>query len=274
MTEIDLPGIDISQFPPEIAGDHFQYHADLAKLREACKEWGFFRVVNHGIPPDLIEKVVSVTQDLLSMPVELKDTVTTSNPMESYLRFPNFEVFYLVGMPNPRSIQEICEKIWPQGNSNFCEAVGKFTLLQSNLATKIIKIILASLGLDARKFYQSDFKKCSAKFHINGYPSHGKRMGDVVLPCHGDVNCMTILYNDENAGLQVRSKEGEWFNVKPQPDSFVVNIGDCLRAWSNGRYRSADHRVIYTGWKHRISLPYSINFPHHFQIYAPQELVG
>ncbi|KAH9288979.1 hypothetical protein KI387_033096, partial [Taxus chinensis] len=153
------------------------------------------------------------------------------------------------------------------------EAVGKFTLLQSNLATKIIKIILASLGLDASKFYQSDFKKCTAKFHINGYPSHGKRMGDVVLPCHGDVNCMTILYNDENAGLQVRSKEGEWFNVKPQPDSFVVNIGDCLRAWSNGRYRSADHRVIYTGWKHRISLPYSINFPHHFQIYAPQELV-
>ncbi|KAH9288973.1 hypothetical protein KI387_033090, partial [Taxus chinensis] len=273
MTEINLPQIDISQVPLEFEGNHIQDHAELAKLREACKEWGFFRVVNHGITPELLQKVVSVTQDLLSMPAEVKDRVTTSNPMESYIRSPDFDVFCFVGMPNPDSIQEIALKIWPEGNSKFCEATGKFSLLLSDLGTKIIKFILASLGLDATKFYQSDFEKCKANLHINGYSSHGKCMGDVVLPCHADVECLTILYNDENAGLQVRSKQFKWFNIKYEPDSFVVNIADCLQAWSNGRYRSADHRVVYTGWKNRISLPFSIIFPQDYQIWAPEELV-
>ncbi|KAH9288977.1 hypothetical protein KI387_033094, partial [Taxus chinensis] len=129
------------------------------------------------------------------------------------------------------------------------EAIGKLSLLLSDLGTKIIKSILASLGLDATKFYQSDFEQCKANLHINGYSSHGKCMGDVVLPCHADVECLTILYNDENTGLQVRSKKGNWFNIKSQPDSFIVNIGDCLQAWTNDRYCSPDHRVVYTGWK-------------------------
>ncbi|KAH9300682.1 hypothetical protein KI387_012265 [Taxus chinensis] len=273
MTEINLPEIDISQFQQEIEGDHIQYHAELAKVREACKEWGFFRVVNHGIAPELLQKVVSVTQDLLSMPAEVKDRVTTSNPAESYIRLPDFDVFCFMGMPNTDSIQEMCEKIWPEGNSNFCEAIGALSLFLSDLRTKIIKSILASLGLDATKFYKSDFEKCKANLHINGYSSHGKCMGDVVLPCHADVECLTILYNDGNTGLQVRSKQGKWFNIKSQPDSFIVNIGDCFQAWTNGRYRSPDHRVVYTGWRNRISLPFSIIFPHDAQIWAPVELV-
>ncbi|KAH9288974.1 hypothetical protein KI387_033091, partial [Taxus chinensis] len=229
MSEFNLPQIDISQFQQGIQGDHIQYHAELAKLREACKEWGVFRVVNHGITPELVQEVVSVTQDLLSMPAEVKDRVTTSNPTESYVRSPEFEMFYLLGMTNPDSIQEIALKIWPEGNKNFCDAIGKFSLLLSDLWTKIIKSILASLGLDATKFYQSDFEKCKANFQINGYSSHGKCMGDVVFPSHADVECLTILYNDEHAGLQFRSKQGKWFSIKPQPDSFVVNIGDCLQ---------------------------------------------
>ncbi|KAH9325098.1 hypothetical protein KI387_005276, partial [Taxus chinensis] len=235
MTEIDLPLIDISQFAGvESEGDGFQYHPEVAKVREACKEWGFFRVVNHGIPPDLLQKVESVSRDLLSMPVEVKDRVTTSNPLQSYARSPDQDFFCLEDMPNPDLLQKLAQKIWPEeGNPEFCEAIGRYSSLLSDLAAKITKIIIASLGLDANKFYKSDFEKCQATLHIHGYSSHAKCTGDEALQSHSDAGGVTILYNDETEGLQVRSKQGKWFNVNPKPGSFIVNLGDCFKVWSN-----------------------------------------
>ncbi|KAH9325440.1 hypothetical protein KI387_005618, partial [Taxus chinensis] len=98
-------------------------------------------------------------------------------------------------------------------------------------------------------------------------------IGDEALASHADPGCLTILYNDEMEGLEIRSKQGKWFNVRPAPDSFIVNLGDSMKAWSNGRYRSADHRVVYRGWMNRISLPFFITPPLDAQIWAPQELV-
>ncbi|KAH9309633.1 hypothetical protein KI387_037544 [Taxus chinensis] len=262
MAEIDLPLIDVSQFPQELEfeGAHFHNHPEVAKLEEACKEWGFFRVVNHGIEPDLLQKVMSVSRDLLSMPAEVKERVQTYNAVQTYNRS---ESFYFLDMPNPDLIQQISRKIWPEdGNSNFCETIDKYSLFLSDLQTKITKSILASLGLDPRTFYQCDFEKCKATLFINKYSCDEKcRIGDEALASHADPGCLTILYNDEREGLEIRSKQGKWFNVRPAPDSFIVNLGDSMKAWSNGRYRSADHRVVYRGWMNRISLPFFITPP-------------
>ncbi|GLJ41168.1 hypothetical protein SUGI_0852400 [Cryptomeria japonica] len=82
-----------------------------------------------------------------------------------------------------------------------------------------------------------------------------------------------ILYQDDVGGLQIRSKEGKWFNVKPLSHSFVINLGDSLKAWSNGRYHSADHRVVCKGWIDRMSIAFFISFPMETEIWAPEELV-
>ena len=50
---------------------------------------------------------------------------------------------------------------------------------------------------------------------------------------HIDMSCITILYQDEIGGLQVRSNEGEWIDINPSEGTLVVNIGDMLQAWSN-----------------------------------------
>ncbi|KAL5141567.1 Gibberellin 20-oxidase-like protein [Glycine soja] len=53
------------------------------------------------------------------------------------------------------------------------------------------------------------------------------------LGMHTDMSCITILYQDEIEGLQVRSNEGEWIDINPSEGTLVVNIGDMLQAWSN-----------------------------------------
>lgn len=234
MKEADLPVIDISQCPREFEKDRLQCHPEVVKLRKACEEWGIFRLLNHGVPHNLLQKILLVSRELLSMPMEVKDTVTSSDPSKSYMRKPGdlitFESFCLVDMPNQDIILDLSRKIWPnEGNSNFCEAIGAFSLFLSDLAQRIIKLILVSLGLDAETFYEYDFVKCKALLRINGYTSHGKCSGEEALFAHADRGCLTILYNDEEEGLQVRSKEGEWINVKPSPNSLIVNLGICFK---------------------------------------------
>ncbi|KAH9319378.1 hypothetical protein KI387_021147, partial [Taxus chinensis] len=154
------------------------------------------------------------------------------------------------------------------------ETIGTYTLAMADLQRKMSKIILASLGLDVKTFYHSDFEECTAYMRINHYWSDGKSTDEeAALFAHTDITCFTILYQDDEGGLQIRSDEGKWFNVKPVSNSFIVNVGDSLKAWSNGRYRSAEHRVVYKGWRDRISVPWFAHFPYDKEIWAPAELV-
>jgi isopenicillin N synthase-like dioxygenase len=50
-----------------------------------------------------------------------------------------------------------------------------------------------------------------------------------------------------------------WVPVPVTPDSYVVNIGDLVQKWTAGYYRSAVHRVINFGDKHRYSAPFFLN---------------
>ncbi|KAH9326553.1 hypothetical protein KI387_006731, partial [Taxus chinensis] len=155
------------------------------------------------------------------------------------------------------------------------EAIRKYIAYVADLATKISKMLIASLGLDVDAFYHSDFENWKSHMRINNYYSSDGRMSmeEEFPSAHTDIGLFTILYQGNEGGLQVRSKEGKWLNVKPLPHSFVINVADCFKAWSNGRYHSAEHRVVYKGWENRISLPYFVQFPPDKQILAPEELV-
>ncbi|GLJ41176.1 hypothetical protein SUGI_0852490 [Cryptomeria japonica] len=166
VSNVDLPVIDLSKFPQDLDDEelsHLRDHPMLDKLREACIKWGFFRLVNHGISVELLEKVQKVSRGLLSMLTEAKDRATTRNPLDSYSRKPNFETFSLLDSSNSESLEQMCLKIWPEGNPSFCETMVTYGLCDSNLAQKITKIILASLGLDANALYHSPksaFQNC------------------------------------------------------------------------------------------------------------------
>ncbi|KAJ0983171.1 hypothetical protein J5N97_011426 [Dioscorea zingiberensis] len=62
-------------------------------------------------------------------------------------------------------------------------------------------------------------------------------------------------YQDQVGGLQLM-KDGRWITVKPNPSALVVNIGDLFQAWSNGVYKSVEHRVISNPNQERFSVAY------------------
>lgn len=147
----------------------------------------------------------------------------------------------------------------------------------TELSKRIIEILLLSLedGLDHKKYYESEFKNGHGYLRIINY-TPPKCLDDEVegLGMHTDMSCVTIVYQDQIGGLQVKSKQGKWMDISPCEETLVVNIGDMLQAWSNEKFRSSEHRVVLKQPVNRFSLAFFWCFEDEKMILAPDEVVG
>lgn len=112
--------------------------------------------------------------------------------------------------------REVCEK--------YAEAVEK-------LSFKLLEFISRSLGLPA-EYFSSKFQDHTSFLRLNHYPPCPEPELALGVGRHKDAGALTVLVQDEVGGLQVRRKDGEWIGVKPIPDSFVINVGDCIQVSS------------------------------------------
>jgi isopenicillin N synthase-like dioxygenase len=75
---------------------------------------------------------------------------------------------------------------------------------------------------------------------------------------HADSGGFTILWLVDNGGLEVQTKSGEWVGAPPIADTFVINLGNIMQIWTNGRFSSTPHRVINRSGD-RYSIPLFVN---------------
>lgn len=146
----------------------------------------------------------------------------------------------------------------------------------TELSKRILEILLMSLGEGFdKKYCESEFKNCHGYLRIVNYTPPKSLVDEVEgLGMHTDLSCVTIVYQDEVGGLQVKSKEGKWMDISPCEQTLVVNIGDMLQAWSNEKLRSSEHRIILKKPVNRLSLAFFWCFEDEKVILAPSEVVG
>ncbi|KAD4584847.1 hypothetical protein E3N88_22448 [Mikania micrantha] len=198
-----------------------------------------------------------------------------------FIASPFFESLRVSGPDFCASAQSSAEALLNQSNPEFCEAVREYGDRMRILSKKITQILLMCLGKDFEMQFKSEFSSCEGYLRINNYSLPEKRvMGKEVegLGMHTDMSCLTIVYQDDIGGLQVRSEDEKWLNIDPLEESLVVNIGDLLHAWSNGRLRSSEHRVVLKECRNqnqnRVSLAFFWCFEDNKVISAPNEVVG
>jgi 2OG-Fe(II) oxygenase superfamily len=87
---------------------------------------------------------------------------------------------------------------------------------------------------------------------------------EVGIGAHTDYECFTLL-KPTAPGLEVLNGAGDWIDVPPVPDTFVVNIGDMLELWINGAYVATSHRVRKVK-EERYSFPLFFNVDYHTEV--------
>lgn len=286
--EFDLPVIDLAALHWKSKAESDQQlmgSEELKKLRDACQDFGFFHVINHGINPTVIRTVDSIARDMFALPTDIKERAILPTFFTGYIpqeigpmgkeSVPESMLFR-----NDHIVDQVSSKLWPQGNQKFCERIREYKGEMRELSLGILKLILYSLGADVSKQYGSaPFDNCEFQIRMNFYHNDKNLEAaadddQIFYKAHTDIGCLTILYQDDVGGLQIRTKEGQWINTKPLHGSFAVNIGDCLQMWSNSRYRSAEHRVVYGGHTtRRLSIAFFMFVSDEGEIRAPQELI-
>jgi isopenicillin N synthase-like dioxygenase len=125
------------------------------------------------------------------------------------------------------------------------------------IGNALLGALAHSLG-QSEDFFKGKYQKPLARAQMVFYPASSEkdeseqRFG---VAAHTDFGVLTLLLQDENGGLQVRHKSGDWIEAPPIPNTIVCNIGDLLQRWSNDRFVSTLHRVINRSGNKRYSIP-------------------
>ena len=153
--------------------------------------------------------------------------------------------------------------VWPADMPWFKDGVYPFFESSTRCAEAVLSGFAMAAGLAPDCFTRHADLPIS-RGSLQFYPPQPSELGAdrFGVSAHTDFGVLTVLCQDDIGGLELESLDGEWIAVPPIPSTMVVNVGDLLARWSNGRYRSTPHRVIITSGRERLSvvLAYDPNF--------------
>ena len=259
-----LPMIDVSDLSHERA---LSYQRIGAEICQACEQVGFFYITGHGISDATVQAAVRASSEFFAQPTELKKSVAVNLVNRGYMGFgecvlPNAqsaclkEVFFW----GPESTASTslplvgCNR-WPETLPAMREPVIAYYEAVTACAQRLLKAIACGLGL-APDFFAPYYRSPLARGQLLHYPVPPGQADKSVFGAspHCDFGCLTVLWQDENGGLEVRVAQGDWVSAPPVAGSLVVNIGDLLAFWTGGRLRSTVHRVRNLSRNERYSI--------------------
>ncbi|XVF67644.1 hypothetical protein PTKIN_Ptkin10aG0137900 [Pterospermum kingtungense] len=242
-----IPLIDLSLLnSPDAVSDPSTLHSLVSKIGNACKHWGFFQVINHGVPPEKLEKLYKASRKFFAQPLEEKVKIKKDevkilgyNNAEHTKNVRDWKEVFDFSIQNPTIVpasrdpddNQVVEwhNQWPQYPLELREACEEYAEELEKLSYKLMEIIAMSLGLSADRFH-GFFKDQTSYIRLNHYPPCPAPDLALGLGRHKDSGALTILAQDDVGGLEVKRKsDGEWVWVKPTPDAFIVNVGDIVQ---------------------------------------------
>ncbi|CAM8941627.1 unnamed protein product [Rhodiola kirilowii] len=254
----DLPVIDLSD-----VHDATSLASIVSQIGYACRTWGFFQVINHGVPGEVLENILLEAGKFFELPMEEKMKVVKVSG-EKKLGFCLCEPDTVNGVKLWRhgfdylitgyDEDEDLTNQWPQYPPDLRKRAMGFSVETEKLGLRIIELVSLSLGLPAsklREYFKPNTRRYSRLHHYPPCPSPHLAFG---IGPHEDGGALTFLIQDKVGGLEVqRRADGEWIRVKPITNGYVVNVGHMMEAWTNGKYVSTMHRIKLSPDKGRLS---------------------
>ncbi|KAL1561942.1 protein SRG1-like [Salvia divinorum] len=239
--------------------------SELEKFHSACKEWGIFQLMNHGLDGSLLEKLRREIHEFYALPLEerLRYKIRAGE-FEGYgqnliqnsgdEKADWAERFYMITNP----IRRRKPHLFPELPGSLRESLEGFITELQKVAKWLLGLIAEALEMDAKEIEEM-FEDGMQSVRMNYYPPCPEPDKVIGLMPHSDGSGVTVLLQVNGVqGLQIK-KDGLWMPVEFLPEALAVNLGDIVEVLSNGLYKSIEHRAAVNSEKERISIAMFFN---------------
>jgi len=232
------------------------------EIHKACRETGFFYISGHGVPQALMDGQIEMTRRFFAQPTEAKrDVAIAHSPCrrgyEEGLQIldpgspPDLKESFMLGRelgpehPHVRDgVPNYGPNLWPAELPGFREQIEAYQAEVIRIGTHLMGCLAASLDLDPGYFAEG-LRDPQCGMRLLHYPPQPadtafNRLG---AGAHSDWGSITILLQDDMAGLEVLNADDAWILATPIRGTFVINIGQMMERFSAGLYRANLHRV-------------------------------
>lgn len=272
-TAEEMPILDLS---PLVAGQPID--ALARALRRACETTGFFYVANHGVPRKVVDDVFEATRRYFDLPLEerlklkIDDRFRRGFMPEGINQHPGYapdiKESYEFALDLPLDDPAVVAGLplhgpnrWPAGHPWLRAAAEAYFAETMALGKRLLRVFALSLGMPEDFFLQYTRKPMvqTRLFHYRPAPADALDRKAFGVAPHSDYGMITLLTQDPIGGLELRKRDGEWVRAPWVDGTFVVNLGDMFKVWTNDVYVSNLHRVVNRLGRERYSIPTFFN---------------
>jgi isopenicillin N synthase-like dioxygenase len=228
---------------------------------DALETTGFAVIVGHDVPEALASETYATMKAYFALPLvaKLRDSPPEKTKGRGYLPIGIESVAKTLAGETP---PDLCEAlvfpnphrhfggaqggmIWPREPKEVQPRVEAWTRAIVSLSGSLTR--LSALALDLPEdYFEPWHSDPSIALRFVNYPDQvdPPAPGQLRYGAHHDYGGLTILRQDRAPGaLEICSADGVWGEAGVVPESFVINVGELLSRWTNGRWRSTLHRV-------------------------------
>ena len=244
----------------------------IETVRTGAREVGFLTLYNTPIPLVDIEEVFAAYGAFFGLPASEKEAVnmarTGSNrgwgaPGSEQVdpdANPDYKQVFDCGFEVKGSdLPSYAPNLWPDEPVDFQVIVENYYARALAFSSDLLAAIAGAIG-EEPEYFRARFDQPMALLRGNYYPERPEWAGDkdFGIATHTDYGCLTLLAMDGTPGLEVRKRGGGWIPVNAPMGEFVINFGEMLEMWTEGRVVATPHRVV-GGRDERLSIPLFYN---------------
>ena len=258
----DIPILDIGPYLAGVSGAAESLAENIRFIQETI---GFYVVINHGVAPEVMDNAYSALRRFFARPKEEKLKLKFGEKSVGYIA-PKSTV-YVTSKVNKNTKQDLNETLalaierepshpyierglrfvvpnpWPESLPGFRDSIVDFQNSIVELGQRIVPLYALALEYPAH-YFDKDFEEPIVWIRNAHYPAVEPEENQFGISPHSDHSFITLLPLSAVPGLQVLTRSGKWLPAEPVANGIIINTGEFLNRWTNGRFIASPHRVV------------------------------